>query len=67
MAVTIRAGGGGLELDLPRVLFAAGVTDPIRDEYAVTADGQRFLVETPLRAEAGARIRAVLHWPSLVP
>jgi phosphohistidine swiveling domain-containing protein len=66
MAVTVRAGETGVDVDLPRVLLAARATDPIRDEYAVTADAQRFLVKTPVGAGATARIHAVLHWPSLL-
>jgi Tol biopolymer transport system component len=66
MAVAVRARGDRVAVDLPTVLFAAGATDPIRDEYAVSADGQRFLVKTPLGAGAGARIGAVLHWPTLL-
>ena len=36
------------------------------DDYAVTSDGQRFLVKRPLEAEEGQRIHVLVEWPSLL-
>jgi Tol biopolymer transport system component len=68
MAVEVRTGEAGLEVSLPALLFEfeAGVADPIRDEYAVTADGQRFLVRTPVEEEEKQRLHVLLDWTSLL-
>lgn len=52
MAVDIRA-GNTVESGAPRVLFKTGLTlDPSHDQYAVTSDGQRFLVRMPVADSA---------------
>jgi eukaryotic-like serine/threonine-protein kinase len=52
----------------PRYLFDTGVRTPNREleNYAVTGDGQRFLIKQPV--ESGDRIRysVVLDWPVLL-
>jgi len=40
--------------------------DPIRDQYAVTPDGQRFLILKPLEEPATTPITLVLNWTSLI-
>jgi len=37
---------------------------PVRDQYAVSADGERFLVRVPV--EVRRRIHVVLNWTSLL-
>jgi hypothetical protein len=60
MAVDITV-GETVESGMPRVLFETGLTfDPTHDQYAVTSDGQRFLVRMPV-AES-APITVVVNW-----
>jgi hypothetical protein len=71
MAVDVREGPSGPEVGIPRVLVPARqlravVQGPDYDDYAVTADGQRFLVKRLLDAAARQRIHVLLDWPSLV-
>jgi Tol biopolymer transport system component len=70
MAVTVREGPRGLEVGMPATLVAAQdlravVEGPDYSDYAVTSDGQRFLVK---RAEENRqqRIHVLLDWPSLL-
>ncbi len=49
MAVDIRV-DARIESGVPRPLFDTKLrVDPIRDQFAVTADGQRFLIQVPDR------------------
>jgi Tol biopolymer transport system component len=38
----------------------------VRNEYAVTADGQRFLINQPLGGASAYAVRVVVNWPSLL-
>jgi eukaryotic-like serine/threonine-protein kinase len=64
MVATIMTVGGRIEAGVPSQLFPApngGTTtrDPLRHQWAVTRDGQRFLMRTPPQAAAqGAGITA---------
>jgi serine/threonine protein kinase len=66
MAVDLTTNGAGLEPDVPRSLFAL---DPVAAGqgllcvYEPSADGQRFLIRSPL-ASAAASISIVLNWPA---
>jgi Tol biopolymer transport system component len=52
-----------LDSGVPRVLFDTGlVVDPTRDQYAVTQDGQRFLVLKPLAGAVPTPITVVVNW-----
>jgi len=64
MAVEIRAGGNGFEASLPRPLFNLHiVTLPVvRNHYAVSADGQRFLVNTLVEESAPSPLTVVMNW-----
>ena len=69
MAVDVREGTSGLAVGIPTVLVAAAdlravVQGPDYDDYAVTADGQRFLVKRPAGEGQRQRIHVVLDWPS---
>ena len=69
MAAEVRTGEASLEVSLPTVLFEldAEPTDPVLDEYAVTADGQRFLVIVPVEEEeTPLSMHVVLNWTSLL-
>jgi hypothetical protein len=43
-----------------------GATDPIPDEYAVTADGERLLVKVPVEGHSSRRINVVFDWTPLL-
>jgi serine/threonine protein kinase len=58
MAVEVKANASGFEFSAPRPLFEAHTTD----RYAVTADGQRFLINTPVEESSSAPITVVLNW-----
>jgi Tol biopolymer transport system component len=64
MAVPIQA-GAVLVPGSPTSLFQTGISpSPGLDQYAVTADGQRFLVITPLPGEAASPITVIQNWPA---
>jgi hypothetical protein len=43
----------------------AVVQGPDYDDYAVTADGRRFLVKSSVKSEK-QRLHVLLNWPSLL-
>jgi hypothetical protein len=48
----------------PRKLFQRRlVVDPMNDQYAVTADGHRFLVLDPER-QSNTRLTVLTNWPA---
>lgn len=61
MAVDLKT-EGKFESGIPRELFPAGVKTSFAYSYAATADGQRFLMSTPIDAPAGAPMTIVLNW-----
>jgi hypothetical protein len=70
MAVEVKA-GATVEAGSPRPLFALraltgsslfSVQTP--SSYAVSADGQRFLVNTPVEDAAALPMQVVLNWTS---
>jgi hypothetical protein len=65
VAVEVKASGECLEVGLPTPLFPTGTASPLFDQYAVTGDGQRFLVLTPVEPEART-IQVLLNWTSLL-
>jgi serine/threonine protein kinase len=72
MAVDVRDGTRGLELGMPSALIApstlrAVVQGPDYSDYAVSADGQRFLFKSLGASTEPQRIHMLLDWPSLVP
>ena len=72
MAVDVRDGTKGLELGMPSALIAPGtlravVQGPDYSDYAVAADGQRFLFKSLGARTEPPRIHMLLDWPSLVP
>ena len=47
----------------PRALFNSGLDpDPARDQYAVSPDGERFLLQLPAQDSAVAPVTVVLNW-----
>ena len=65
MAVTVKT-GATFEAETPRALFQTELSGAaLRQSYAVSADGQRFLLNTPL--EGGSPpMTVVLNWPALL-
>jgi serine/threonine protein kinase/Tol biopolymer transport system component len=66
MAATIRT-GEKLECGTPWALFDTGITGTgevsiTRDQYAVTRDGQKFLVLKPLSAAAQSPLTVIVNW-----
>ena len=66
VATSLRGNGSSLEAGSPVTLFEypyLGVTHPAPyREYAVTADGQQFLVERLAADEVGTTVEVVLNW-----
>jgi hypothetical protein len=66
MAVDIRA-GAAIEAGIPRKLFDA-VMAPGQGgiNYAVTANGQKFIIPTETRPGVAEPITAILNWTSVI-
>jgi Tol biopolymer transport system component len=65
MAADVKIGGSTFETGTPRALFGTGITASFvarRNHYAVTRDGQRFLVNISAEDENSAPITVVLNW-----
>lgn len=52
------------EAGVPKALFQTQIASNIesRNHYVVTADGQRFLINTPLKSIASSPINVVVNW-----
>ena len=62
MAVDIRI-DGRIESGVPLPLFDTKLrVDVIRDQFAVTADGQRFLIQVPVAQGSPTPITVVVNW-----
>jgi Tol biopolymer transport system component len=67
VAVEVRAAGDRLEVSLPRDLFAIhGLQGTGLDDYAPSADGQRFLVKQPVEEERKPQLHVVTGWTALL-
>ena len=65
MAVDIKATSSSFEAGVPHALFVTGITGSFVDrfnQYVVTRDGQRFLVNRSDEDENSAPITVVMHW-----
>jgi hypothetical protein len=66
MAVDIGA-GAAIQSLIPRKLFDAVVAQGLGgSNYAVTADGQKFIIPTETHAGVAEPITAILNWTSLI-
>jgi eukaryotic-like serine/threonine-protein kinase len=66
IAVDIRV-GAGIETGAPHVLFDTGLSvGPNLDQYAVSPDGNRFLLLLPAEESATTPITVVINWTSLI-
>ena len=52
--------GGALQVGIPQPLFETLLADTMR--YAVTGDGRRFLIPTPVGEAAATPATAVINW-----
>ncbi len=71
MAVAFREGTNRTEVGIPTTLVPADrlgavIEGPDYDDYAVAADGQRFLVKVPAAQSERQRIHVLLTWTSRV-
>ena len=67
MAVDIRMDGNKIQSGKPRKLFETRlIVDVDKDQYAVTADGQRFLLLKPLTETTHIPITVVRNWKKLL-
>jgi Tol biopolymer transport system component len=70
MAVAIGAGVGSPSLSTPRPLFQTRISGSlgrdVRNNYAVSRDGQRFLIVTDVEKATSPPITVILNWPSLL-
>lgn len=65
MVVAIRM-TNRLQIGGPEPLFQTGTTAIGRNSYVVSADGERFLVETRLDPRGPTPITVVLNWTALL-
>ena len=64
MAVDVKP-GSTLEVGIPKILFDTQIAvNPIIDQYAVTPDGQRFLVNVPL--PGSSTLTVLVNWTALL-
>jgi Tol biopolymer transport system component len=67
VAVEIKAAGDTLDVGLPTKLFDIPIyRGPGLDDYAVGADGQRFLIKAPLTGHQPQKIHVITNWTSLL-
>ncbi|MCG6920394.1 MAG: protein kinase [Acidobacteria bacterium] len=67
MSVAFRDRNDRAEVDLPTELFEiGGIEGPDYDDYAPSADGQRFLVKVAVDQGQRTRMHVVTNWPSLL-
>jgi hypothetical protein len=65
MAVTVAMDKGAVELGVTKALFDVDmpeVSAPYPTEYAVSTDGQRFLVNTIIEQTSRPPLTIVLNW-----
>ena len=65
MAVDVDAAGGTFTAGLPRALFDVDTPEPnapYPNDYTVSADGQRFLVNTVVDQPVRPSLTVILNW-----
>jgi hypothetical protein len=66
MAVDVKS-GGAFEAGLPKTLFDLSDAKVYHADYAVTADGQRFLFVRKLQEGSPAPFSVVVNWTAEAP
>jgi len=63
MAASVSEGGASLSVGTPQLLFQSSIRlNPLASQYAVSADGQRFLAVIPTGEYASENFRVLLNW-----
>ena len=62
MAAAVSGRGSGFEIGAVKPLFETHALNGFRNPYGVSADGQRFLINTIPEQDASAPITIVLNW-----
>ena len=65
MAATVTARVDGIETGQPHAFFNTGITASFvdrRNQYLVTRDGQRFLVNVSAEDQNSAPITVIVNW-----
>jgi Tol biopolymer transport system component len=61
------AAGGSPRIGRPRTLFDTGLVMASNiDQFAVTADGTRFLLRRPASVQTTSQLNVIVNWPSLI-
>ena len=59
--------GAAFQASLARPLFKTGiVANPVIDQFVVTSDAQRFLVNIPARQDLSPPITVMLNWAAVL-
>jgi dipeptidyl aminopeptidase/acylaminoacyl peptidase len=63
-AVRVKTEGPSFEAGTPVALFSFRAGPSLRNHFTVTADGQRFLVDTPAEVGDTEQFNVLLNWPA---
>ncbi|MGB8438004.1 MAG: protein kinase [Candidatus Acidiferrales bacterium] len=68
MAVEVHTVAGKFQAEIPKPLFQAQLVQGLnwRNRYVVSANGQQFLMLSPVRNSEANPITVVLNWPTLL-
>jgi hypothetical protein len=68
MAVEVHTVAGQFQAAIPKPLFQAQLVQGLlwRNRYVVSANGQQFLMLSPVRNSEANPITVVLNWPALL-
>jgi serine/threonine protein kinase/Tol biopolymer transport system component len=72
VAVPVRTTEKNIEVGAPSVLFEVGASTPLgsgygtRQQYDVTADGQRFIVNVPAEQTVESPLTVISNWPATI-
>ncbi len=66
MSVAVSGTGATFPASTPRPLFRIDVQPGFGTPYDVTADGQRFIVNTALSSQAQTSLNLIVNWPALI-
>ena len=64
-AVSVNRRGASLDVGPPQRLFQIAMKySVLRNRYAVSADGEHFLVDTPVEDAAAVPLTVIVNWPA---
>lgn len=64
MAASIDEHEGEVKVGVPEKLFQMNFIRPTKEDWQVSADGQRFLIKTPAKGATRVPLHLLLNWPS---